>query len=243
MFRNVPMSKLMELEPRPFFYSCKKKAKKSAYLFYVDSRRPGTKYCSTRPANAALIFSRMTEQFTMRTRGSMPTVPTLSREDRVARQGVVVSIANELFSLKEGVERKGYYGVIVKEKKKMMNLYPWLTDGMLRYQMGKLAAKKREGVIIEAMLETAVEPDVLLDELEAEHQSKKSGRLQGTTEDALKTLTARKRNAADDAAEMYSAKKKRGVLNRGELALIISSAVLSNCLQEETGFVIPLATI
>ena len=83
-------------------------------------------------------FFALVRQLTMKTRSPKPSLPTLSDEDKTDRKLVVQSIANDLFSLKEGVDGTLYYGVFGKEKRKMMNLYPWLTNGVLNYQISKL---------------------------------------------------------------------------------------------------------
>ena len=102
----------------------------------------------TNNQNMPLIasFFALVRQLTMKTRSPKPSLPTLSDEDKTARKLVVQSIANDLFSLKEGLDRTFYYGVLGKEKRKMMNLYPWLTDGAIRYQVSKLELQKKNKV-------------------------------------------------------------------------------------------------
>ena len=172
----------------------------------------------------------------MKTRSPKLSLPTLSAEDKTARKLVVQSIANDLFSLRDGVDRSVYYGVFGEEKRKMMNLYPWLTNGVLHYQISKLELQKKNKLELQ-------KKNADLTELQEKLNNGHGGRPEGTTEEALKTLSFRKRKAVDDAAQMFSAKKQKGKLRKGELAAIISSAISSNGLQDETTFDISLKTI
>lgn len=60
----------------------------------------------------------------------------LTKEDKDARKCIVRNVANDLFSLVQG-PRSSYYGVIGIERRKAMNIYPWLTGefvtDMLQY--------------------------------------------------------------------------------------------------------------
>ena len=71
----------------------------------------------------------------------------LTKEEKSARKTVVISIANDIFSLQEG-GRKMSYGVIGREMKVHKNIYPWLTDDMMYYQISLIKQQQQKGVVI-----------------------------------------------------------------------------------------------
>ena len=72
----------------------------------------------------------------------------LSTEATQARQVVVKSVARDIYSMTDGLNMKEKYGAVGREMATMKNLYPWLTKGMVKYQISLL--KKKEVTLVVA---------------------------------------------------------------------------------------------